>query len=141
MSYQHLNNPGLISVGLLLIRLVVGITFIGHSGQKLFGWFGGPGPIGFGKWLESLGFGSGTRIWSIIAGLFELAGGFLFAAGTLTPIGAILISLVMIDAILIVHMKNGFWIDKGGFEYNLVLIAVVIGVALTGPGSYILIHM
>lgn len=47
---------------------------------------------------------------------------------------------MMIDAIITVHGKNGFWLTDGGYEYNFILIAVVLGVALTGPGDYVLIY-
>lgn len=127
-------------LGLLIIRLVIGITFFGHGAQKLFGWFGGPGPTDFGNWLGSIGIKSGGKTFAILAGLFEFVGGLLFAAGLLTWLGAALIAIVMIDAIFTVHGKNGYWADKGGFEYNLVLIAAVIGVALIGPGDYVLIY-
>lgn len=126
------------SLGLLIIRLVVGLTFVGHGAQKLFGWFGGPGVAGFGEWLGTIGIKNGGKIWAVLAGLFELVGGLLFAAGFLTWFGSILITIVMIDAIATVHGKNGYWLTSGGFEYNLVLIAVVIGVALVGPGDYVL---
>jgi putative oxidoreductase len=131
-------NMVLVNIGLLLIRLVIGLTFFGHGAQKLFGWFGGPGIAGMGNWLESLGLEKGAKVWATLAGLFELIGGLLFAAGFLTWIGAIMIVIVMIDAIFTVHGKNGYWMTNNGFEYNLVLIAAVIGVALIGPGGYVL---
>lgn len=128
----------MVNIGLLIIRVVIGLTFIGHGCQKLFGWFGGGGLSGTGAWLESLGIRPASKIWAVLAGLFELIGGILFGSGRLLPVGSILIVIIMIDAIVTVHAKNGFWIDKGGYEYNLVLIAVVIGIALIGPGTYIL---
>jgi putative oxidoreductase len=128
------------SLGLLMIRLVIGLTFVGHGAQKLFGWFGGPGLSGFGEWLGTIGIKNGGKTWALLAGLFELIGGLLFAEGLLTWFGAILITIVMIDAIATVHGKNGYWLTNGGFEYNLVLIAVVIGVALIGPGDYVLLY-
>jgi putative oxidoreductase len=126
-------------IGLLIIRLVVGLTFVGHGAQKLFGWFGGPGPVKFGEWLGTLGITTGGKAWAILAGLFEFIGGILFSAGVLTWLGAVLIVIVMIDAIFTVHRKNGFWIVNGGYEYNLILIAIVIGVAFIGPGSFVFI--
>lgn len=125
-------------LGLLIIRLVIGLTFIGHGSQKLFGWFGGTGPSKTGEWLESIGIKPGGTIWAILAGLFEFVGGLLFAAGVFTPIGAGLITIIMIDAILSVHGRNGYWLTNNGFEYNFVLIAVVVGVSLIGPGDYVL---
>ncbi|MCM3788566.1 DoxX family protein [Domibacillus indicus] len=127
-------------LGLLIIRLVIGLTFVGHGAQKLFGWFGGTGITGTGSWLESIGIKEGAKVWAVLAGLFEFIGGLLFAAGFLTWLGAIMIVIVMIDAIFAVHGKNGYWMTNGGFEYNLVLIAAAIGVALIGPGEYVLIY-
>ncbi|KEO84940.1 DoxX family protein [Tumebacillus flagellatus] len=124
--------------GLLIIRLVIGLTFVGHGAQKLFGWFGGTGPSETGKWLESIGIRPAGTIWAVIAGVFELVGGLLFTVGWLTWLGAALIIVIMIDAIITVHGKNGYWAQNGGFEYNLVLIAVVLGVAFIGPGQYAL---
>ncbi|WP_251551616.1 DoxX family protein [Neobacillus muris] len=128
----------MVDVGLLIIRLAVGLTFVGHGAQKLFGWFGGTGPVKFGEYLGSIGIETGGKTFAIIAGLFELVGGLLFASGVLTWLGAILIIVIMIDAIFTVHGKHGFWLTEGGYEYNFILIAVTLGVALTGPGGFVL---
>ncbi|CEH30342.1 oxidoreductase [Aneurinibacillus migulanus] len=125
------------SVGLLIIRLVIGLTFVGHGAQKLFGWFGGHGLKGTAGWLESIGVKPGVLM-AFLAGAGELVGGLLFAAGFLTPVGALLIVVTMLVAIFTVHGKNGYWATESGFEYNAILIAVAIGVALIGPGSYAL---
>jgi putative oxidoreductase len=125
----------MINLGLLLIRLVIGLTFMGHGTQKLFGWFGGHGLNGTAGWLESIGVKPGVLM-AFLAGAGELVGGLLFAAGVLTPVGAALIVITMLVSIITVHGKNGYWSTEGGFEYNLVLIAVAIGVALIGPGAY-----
>lgn len=130
----------MVNVGLLIIRLAVGLMFMGHGCQKLFGWFGGPGPVQFGQYLGTIGIKSGGKTWAILAGLFELVGGLLFAAGLLTWLGAIMIIIVMIDAIFTVHGKHGFWLTNGGYEYCFILIAVVLGVALIGPGDFVLIY-
>jgi putative oxidoreductase len=125
----------MLALGLLLIRLVVGILFIGHGAQKLFGWFGGYGPKGTGGWMESVGIKPGVAM-AVLAGLMELLGGLLLAAGLFTPIAAVLITLTMLGAIIKVHGKNGIWVTANGYEYPLVLIAVAIGIALIGPGAY-----
>ncbi|MGZ0051087.1 DoxX family protein [Brevibacillus gelatini] len=127
----------MMDLGLLIIRLVVGLSFAGHGAQKLFGWFGGYGLKGTGGWLESIGVKPGVAM-ALLAGLAELIGGLLFAAGVGTWVGALLIVLTMLVAIVKVHGQNGYWITQNGYEYNLTLIAVAIGVALIGPGAYVL---
>ncbi|AYE49965.1 MULTISPECIES: DoxX family protein [Priestia] len=125
----------MVSIGLLLIRLVIGLSFMAHGTQKLFGWFGGHGLKGTGGWFESIGMKPGVRM-ALMAGLSELVGGALFAAGLLTPLGALLIAGTMVMAIVKVHGPNGYWATQNGYEYNLTLLVVAIGVAIAGPGYY-----
>ncbi|PFO06583.1 oxidoreductase [Bacillus sp. AFS076308] len=125
----------MINLGLLIIRLVVGILFIGHGAQKLFGWFGGYGLKGTGGWFDSIGMKPGITM-ALLAGLTELVGGILFALGLLTPLAGIMIAGTMVMAILKVHAPNGLWATANGYEYNLTLLAIAIGIALIGPGQY-----
>lgn len=125
----------MLALGLLIVRVVVGLLFVGHGAQKLFGWFGGYGPKGTGGWMDSIGIKPGVLM-AVLAGLMELIGGALFAVGLLTPLAAVLITLTMLGAIIKVHVQNGIWATANGYEYPLVLVAVVIGIALTGAGSY-----
>ena len=69
------------------------------------------------------------------AGVTETAGGTLLALGLATPLAAASLIGVMITAIRKVHGPNGPWIAKGGYEYNLVLIATLLGLADGGPGD------
>jgi len=130
-----MNEVVLASAGLLLIRLVFGLTFAGHGAQKLFGWFGGHGLKGTAAMFESMGAKPG-KLLAGLAGLAEFGGGLLFAAGALTPLASIAITLTMLVAIFAVTGKNGYWITQNGYEYNVAIIAVAIGVALTGPGAF-----
>ncbi|WP_110113886.1 DoxX family protein [Bacillus sp. CGMCC 1.16541] len=125
----------MISIGLLLIRLVVGLSFMGHGAQKLFGWFGGHGVQGTGGFFESIGIKPGKQM-AIIAGLTELVGGALFVLGLLTPLAAAMIIGTMIIAIVKVHGANGYWVTQNGYEFNLFIIVVALAVALMGAGSY-----
>ncbi len=97
----------MIDIGLLIIRLVVGLLFVGHGAQKLFGWFGGYGIKGTGGWFESIGIKPGVTM-ALLAGLTELIGGLLFALGLLTPLAGIMIAGTMVMAIVKVHAPNGF---------------------------------
>ncbi|MFL6558378.1 MAG: DoxX family protein, partial [Bacillus sp. (in: firmicutes)] len=89
----------MINIGLFIIRLVIGLLFVGHGAQKLFGWFGGYGLKGTGGWFESIGMKQGVTV-ALFAGLAELIGGALFALGLLTPLAAVLIAGTMLMAIM-----------------------------------------
>jgi putative oxidoreductase len=128
------------NLGLLAIRVVVGLLFLGHGAQKLFGRFGGQGPAGTGALFESLGLRPGRQT-ALAAGAAEMTGGILFATGLVTPLGSALISAVMLVAIWTVHRSNGLWITDEGFEYNLVLLALAFGVSAIGAGTWSLDHV
>src|SRR4051794_929464 len=117
--------------GLLLIRLAVGLTLAAHGAQKLFGWFGGSGLAGTGAFFGK-NFKAGVAM-AFLAGLSEL-GGVLFALGLLTPLAAFGIVVTMATAIRVVHWRNGFFNHGGGFEFNLLLLLVPVGIVMTGPG-------
>ncbi|HEY6808928.1 MAG TPA: DoxX family protein, partial [Gemmatimonadales bacterium] len=121
--------------GLLILRMVLGISFLGHGSQKLFGWFGGYGLSGTGGWMESVGLKPGKAM-AFLAGAGELTGGALVLLGLFTDLGALLIAAVMVVAMAKLHIKKGFWNTNGGYEYNLTIIAAVIALASTGPGGY-----
>ena len=122
------------AIGLLILRLAVGLTLAAHGAQKLFGWYGGYGLNGTGQWLESIGFHPGRRH-ALMAGLVEFGGGLLLALGFLTPLGAALIASVMVVAAVLAHVKQGFFAATGGYEYNLVLGVAALSLAFTGPGA------
>ena len=114
-------------IGLLLLRLAVGLTIAAHGAQMLSGWFGGQGLAKTGQLFEALGFQPG-RSYALLAALAEIGGGVLLASGLATPLSAAIIFAVMIVAAFSAHLKQGFFITSGGFEYTLTL-------AFTGPGS------
>jgi putative oxidoreductase len=118
----------------LLLRVTVGVLFVGHGTQKLFGWFGGHGLAATAEGFEQMGIRPG-KVNAIAAGVGEAGGGALMAAGLLTPLASASIAATMLTAMHRVHLKNGPWITKGGYEYNLVLIAVALVLAEAGPGA------
>lgn len=127
------------SLGLLVLRVVVGLLFFGHGAQKLFGWFGGHGLSGTGAFFENMGFPQGKRQ-AFLAGLFEAGGGLLIALGLFTPFAAAAIIAVMTVAVIKVHAAKGVWSQNGGFEYNAVLVAIVFALAGVGAGNWSLDH-
>jgi putative oxidoreductase len=126
-------------LGLLVLRVIIGLLFMGHGAQKLFGWYGGHGLAGTGGFFESMGLRPGRAL-AFGAGMAEFAGGALIALGLLTPLGAALLIATMAVAIITVHATKGPWVTEGGYEYNLVLIAGVFAITATGPGDWSLDH-
>ena len=120
--------------GLLILRLAVGLTLVGHGSQKLFGWFGGYGLEGTGAFLEHLGFRPGHRA-ALMAGLTEAGGGALLTLGLLTPLASTMVIAVMLVAIVSVHLSKGFFVSNGGYEYPFLLAVAALTLAITGPGQ------
>ena len=122
-------------IGLLILRVVVGLTLSYHGTQKLFGWFGGPGLDKAGAGMAMLGFIPGRRA-ALMAGLVELLGGLLLMLGLTTPAAATLVFSVMLVAGASAHLKNGFSAAKGGYEFTMVLGLTGVSLAFTGPGVF-----
>ncbi|MEA2375004.1 MAG: putative oxidoreductase [Thermoleophilaceae bacterium] len=120
--------------GLLILRVVVGVLFVGHGAQKLFGIWGGHGIDGTAGFFEGIGLRPG-RLHATAAGFNELAGGALLAVGLFTPLAAVLLIATMTAAIVTVHGPKGAWASNGGYEYNLVLVAVAFAVTAVGSGT------
>ena len=121
-------------VGRLLLRAAVGGFFIGHGTQKLFGWFGGQGLKKQAEHFEGMGLKPGV-VHAGAAGAAETFGGAGLLLGYRTPLAAASVVSVMLTAINRVHLKNGPWAHKGGYEYNVVLAAAAVSLAESGPGS------
>src|SRR5262249_13878458 len=125
----------MVPLGLLVLRLVIGLIMAAHGAQKLFGWWGGPGMT---SWTAAM-----TRLrippaqpWAWISALSEFLGGLGLAVGFLIPLPDLAIAGAMLVAIALIHWPKGFWNTKGGFEFNLSILAAVTAVALTGPGAF-----
>ena len=122
-------------IGRALLRVIVGVLFVGHGTQKLFGWFGGDGPDGTAGMFEKLGLRP-PKAHAVAAGTAEALGGAMLAAGLLTPVASTMLSSVMITAIRKVHAQNGVWNTERGYEYNAVLLATLFALTEHGPGPY-----
>ena len=127
------------ALALLGLRIVVGLGFAAHGAQKLFGVFGGYGIDGTAGFFEQIGLRPG-KVHAWAAGIAEFAGGLLIALGLVTPFAATALIAVMAAAVLTVHVRNGFFVANNGFEYNLVLAAVVFALAGVGAGEWSLDH-
>lgn len=121
-------------LGLLILRLVVGLTFAAHGAQKAFGWWSGPNFAGWRAGVERMGLRP-TGFWALVSTAAEFVGGLLLAVGLLTPLATAALIAQSIVIIGLVHLPKGFWNAKGGIEFALSLAAGVVALAGTGPGS------
>ncbi len=128
--------------GPAVLRIAVGAVFVAHGAQKLFGVWGGGGLRGTAPFLEQLGFSPGFA-WAVLVAIVEFGGGLLLVAGALTTAVAFVLLVEMVVATWKVHLANGFFLNwaltpgRGhGYEFNLVLMAALLCLALGGPGAF-----
>jgi putative oxidoreductase len=125
------------SIALLILRLVAGLTLAAHGAQKLFGWFGGAGFPKTMQGMQKQGF-KPAWFWTSLVILGEVGGGLSLAFGFLTPLGAAGAVGAMFMAIVKAHWKYGFWNRDRGLEFPLQLLAASLAIGLVGPGNYAL---
>lgn len=129
------------AVAPLLIRIPLGLIFLAHGSQKLFGLFGGSGLTNtFRIFEEKMGI---PPIFTLLAILAEFGGGLGVLTGFLTRLSAAGITSVMAVAIYKVHWANGFFINtyclpgKGhGIEFPLALLGMAVYLVVTGGGKW-----
>ncbi|MDP5030233.1 DoxX family protein [Paraglaciecola sp.] len=118
----------------LALRLPVGIIFIAHGAQKLFGAFGGYGLEGTGQWMASIGLEPGYLM-ALMAGGAEFFGGLFILLGLLTRPTALVLAVTMLVAIVTVHVGNGLFMANNGYEFGLALFAVSVSLMFSGSGK------
>lgn len=119
---------------LFIIRLAVGIIFVAHGMQKVFGAFGGEGMESMISSVKSLGFVAPV-FFAWLAALSELVGGFCLIIGVLPRISAFLIGFVMLVAIFKVHWGNGFFLQNQGVEYQFLILFNCLAIIIAGAGK------
>jgi len=121
-------------LGLLLVRLVVGLTFAAHGAQKAFGWWAGPGWPGWQNAIGRMGFRPVGLFATLSVGA-ELIGGLFLALGAFTSLAAAILAAQSTVIIVKVHAPNGFWNKSSGIEFPLLLGIAALAIGLTGPGA------
>ena len=121
-------------VGLLIVRLAVGLTFAAHGAQKVLGWWAGPGFAGWTGVMTRMGLRP-APLWAAISAGTELFGGLLLALGFLTPIAAALVVAQSVYIVVRAHLPKGFWNKNGGIEFPLQLLAGALLIVASGPGA------
>lgn len=125
---------GGLDFALLVLRVVLGGTMLGHGLQKLFGLFGGPGIGGFAEALSTtFGFTGYTTLLSWITAVTETVGGALLILGLFTPLAAAGL-LGVAASVVYVQFSGGFFGEPSGFEYEVLLAACAFALLFTGAG-------
>jgi putative oxidoreductase len=105
-----------------ILRIIVGLLFVSHGGQKIFGWFGGqPVPLG------SL-FG--------LAGIIEIVLGILVTIGLLARLAAFIASGEMAVAYFIGHFPKSFWPLENEGELAVLFCFIFLSMATQGAGIW-----
>lgn len=124
-------------LAMLALRIGVGVIFVAHGLQKLFGWWAGAGWAGWVGWIGSMGLRP-ALFWASISLVAELGGGLALIFGLLTPLAA---AGLVAQALVLgwrVHVPNGFWAQNGGIELPLMLLVGAFALQLVGPGAWAL---
>ncbi|MDP3975208.1 MAG: DoxX family protein [Candidatus Jorgensenbacteria bacterium] len=115
-----------VDVGLLLLRIAVGVTFIAHGWSKFMN------IEGTTAFFAGLGLAS---LFVYFVAAVELVGGLAVLFGLFTDVAGILLAINMVFAIILVKFSKGL---LGGYEFDLVLLLAALGIAFAGPGKYVL---
>lgn len=135
VAEARVHDRSAVDLALLIARVIVGLVFMAHGAQKLFGAFGGPGLSAFVGMMGPIGY---------LVAIGEFFGGLGLVVGFLSRFSAASIIAIMLGAIGMVHGKVGFFMNwmgnQGGewFEYHLLAIAILAVILIAGPGRYAL---
>jgi len=136
MSHESaVRDRAAVDASLLILRVVLGVVFMAHGAQKLFGAFGGPGLAAVVQMMGPLGY---------LVTIGEFFGGLGLVLGVLPRFSAGSIVVIMLGAIGMVHGNVGFFMNwtghQGGegYEYHLLAIAALLPIVIAGPGRYAL---
>lgn len=124
-------------LGALALRIPVGVIFLAHGAQKLFGWFGGYGLEGTGQFMASIGLEPGYAM-ALLAGSAEFFGGLALILGLFVRPAALALAVTMVVAIFAVHFENGLFMSNNGYEFALALFAGSLSLFFSGGGSFAL---
>jgi putative oxidoreductase len=128
-----------LDIGLLLMRLMLGVIFVFHGSMKLFGCFGGGGLEGMAAFNGQLGLPF-PMAGAVLAGLAEFCGGLALLAGVAVPWAAMPIIVTMLVASFTVH-RNAFWAEENGMEYTLTLAVLLAALGIMGAGRFTLLWL
>lgn len=121
-------------ITLTILRVTLGVVIFPHGAQKAIGAFGGYGFEGTMGWFTGqMGI---PYFFGILAIAAEFLGSIGLILGLFTRVAAFGIFSTMIVATVLVHLPNGFFADKGGYEFHILTFGLAIPLILKGAGSF-----
>ncbi|MEO8814195.1 MAG: DoxX family protein [Mycobacterium sp.] len=133
------DRRGTQDLGLLILRLGLGVLLVAHGLRKLFGWWGGQGLIAFKSSLADAGYQHADILTYVGAG-GQVATGLLLVLGLFTPMAAAGALAYLINGVLAgvsAQPDRRFVLFlPEGHEYQIMLIVVAVAIVLAGPGRY-----
>ena len=126
---QRIGTPRQAQLALGILRIVTGVIFMAHGYQKFF-IMGIDGVTGFFTQVGA----PLPGITAILIATLELVGGFMMVLGLFARFIAVPLALDMLGAILLVHIRNGFFVP-GGVEFVMLLLVSAMAIAIAGPGA------
>ena len=130
-----MEKAGVNDIALFLVRVTMGVIFVGHGLQKVFGLFGGPGIDGVTAMLSGMGFAY-PGVWAWMVSLSEAIGGLFLVLGIMPRTSAGLIVIIMSVAIAKVHGSHGLFASNNGFEYPLLILVTAVFLISSGGGRF-----
>ncbi len=128
------------NVSTTLLRLTLGVVMFPHGAQKMLGWFGGPG---FSSTVEGLAQHAGLPAFvAVLVICAEFFGSLALIVGLFSRAATLGIAAVMVGAIFIAHLSNGFFMNwygaqaGEGYEYHLLAIGIALAIAIKGSGAF-----
>lgn len=116
----------------LVLRIVVGLAFVAHGYPKLF-----QNRAGVAQWLDSIGITPG-KFWALVVGVVEFFGGIVLILGVWVELAGLLIAINMLVAMWKVKWGKAGYVTQGGWELDLIYLAVALSFLFTGPGAWAL---
>ena len=130
-----MKKENMMDLAMFLVRIIIGVVFAAHGAQKLFGMFNGIGLEGTARMMEGMGMAQPYVVASVWASI-EFVGGIFLLFGILVRYSAAAMVLTMIIRMWKINLAYGFFIQDGGVEYNLLVIAACMPLILLGGGSW-----
>ena len=112
------------------LRASIGVIFIVHSLKKF--------DPSWQEWLVGIGIPPEMQLPIALA---ELIGGIFLVVGVLTRITGAIFSVILLGAIFHIRWENGFFVSKGGWEWDLVMLAATLLIIVAGPGRTSISHL